>query len=594
MKSLLQIPRRSRAKFSDYVQDHRTSTPRLSSPESDEMESYSSQQRIASVEPDEPSETTTFLASERRHTSRSKDRRRMNNLIATTTGNRNVPVGVRIVQRLCIPNVVNRMMWYRVYILVLTFFLYAVYHMSRRPLSVVKNVLHQNCTGLLPPPGTTIDPARNKTWCSWKPFEQDNSQELFAGLDFTYWLAYAVGMFFTGHIAERTNLRNFLSIGMIGAGLWTICFGMAFFWDIHSFSYFVAVQVFGGVFQSTGWPSVVTLVGNWFGKKRLGLIFGIWNSHTSVGNILGALLAGTWVNSQWGYSFIVPGMIICVMGVVSYLFVIVRPEDVGLDPPDHVGDGVTPGAPSIESSEEYGRVNSISSSSSMASKALTDADEDKPISLFRAIRIPGVIEFSLCLFFAKAVSYTFLLWLPRFIQDTSNVQNDVAADLSAIFDAGGIVGGILAGVISDSTGGSATVCGGMFVLAAPSLYLLFLYAGSGIKALIPLLLVSGLLINGPYALITTAVSTDLGTHPSLTGNSKALATVTAIIDGTGSMGAAFGPMAAGLIAAGGWGATFYSLIAAQVVALLCLGRLIYREMKGWIAARRSRRALRAP
>jgi MFS transporter, OPA family, solute carrier family 37 (glycerol-3-phosphate transporter), member 1/2 len=59
-------------------------------------------------------------------------------------------------------------------------------------------------------------------------------------------LAYAVGMFFTGHVAERTNLRNFLSIGMIGAGLWTICFGMAFFWDIHSFSYFVAVQILGG------------------------------------------------------------------------------------------------------------------------------------------------------------------------------------------------------------------------------------------------------------------------------------------------------------------------------------------------------------
>lgn len=109
-------------------------------------------------------------------------------------------------------------------------------------------------------------------------------------------------------------------------------------------------------------------------------------------------------------------------------------------------------------------------------------------------------------------------------------------------DKGGIVGGIVAGLVSDSTGGSATVCGAMFVLAAPSLYLLFLYAAAGMKSLIPLLLLSGLLINGPYALITTAVSTDLGTHPSLTGNAKALATVTAIIDGTGSMGAAFGPM----------------------------------------------------
>ena len=51
-----------------------------------------------------------------------------------------------------------------------------------------------------------------------------------------------------------------------------------------------------------------------------------------------------------------------------------------------------------------------------------------------------------------------------------------------------------------------------------------------------LLAVCGSLVNGPYCLITTAVSADLGTHPSLQGNKMALATVTAIIDGTGSMG----------------------------------------------------------
>ena len=49
-------------------------------------------------------------------------------------------------------------------------------------------------------------------------------------------------------------------------------------------------------------------------------------------------------------------------------------------------------------------------------------------------------------------------------------------------------------------------------------------------------MVLGFLVNGPYALITTAVSADLGTHECLQGNAKALSTVTAIIDGTGSIG----------------------------------------------------------
>ena len=49
-------------------------------------------------------------------------------------------------------------------------------------------------------------------------------------------------------------------------------------------------------------------------------------------------------------------------------------------------------------------------------------------------------------------------------------------------------------------------------------------------------LTPGLLVNGPYALITTSVSAELGTHRSLVSSARALATVTAIIDGTGSIG----------------------------------------------------------
>ena len=80
-------------------------------------------------------------------------------------------------------------------------------------------------------------------------------------------------------------------------------------------------------------------------------------------------------------------------------------------------------------------------------------------------------------------------------------------------------------------------------------------------------------MNGPYALITTAVSADLGTHPSLGSDSKALATVTAIIDGTGSIGAAVGPFLAGFVTSRGdpkdsWHNVFYMLILSEVLAVL--------------------------
>jgi OPA family glycerol-3-phosphate transporter-like MFS transporter 1/2 len=35
--------------------------------------------------------------------------------------------------------------------------------------------------------------------------------------------------------------------------------------------YFILLlQILSGVVQSTGWPGVVTVVGNWFGKRKRG------------------------------------------------------------------------------------------------------------------------------------------------------------------------------------------------------------------------------------------------------------------------------------------------------------------------------------
>ena len=87
-------------------------------------------------------------------------------------------------------------------------------------------------------------------------------------------------------------------------------------------------------------------------------------------------------------------------------------------------------------------------------------------------------------------------------------------------------------------------------------------------------------MNGSYALITKAVSAELRTHKSLQKSGKALATVTAIIDGTGSIGAAVGPFLAGWLAGdGNWDRVFSMLMLADVFALLLLIRLMKHEVR---------------
>lgn len=84
-----------------------------------------------------------------------------------------------------------------------------------------------------------------------------------------------------------------------------------------------------GLFQTSGWPGVVTVVGNWFGREKRGLLFGIWNSHTSLGNILGTLIAARFVEKDWGLSFMVPGAFMGVAGFIMFLFLASHPMDVG-------------------------------------------------------------------------------------------------------------------------------------------------------------------------------------------------------------------------------------------------------------------------
>lgn len=71
-----------------------------------------------------------------------------------------------------------------------------------------------------------------------------------------------------------------------------------------------------------------------------------------------------------------------------------------------------------------------------------------------------------------------------------------------------------------------------------------------------------------------------GTHDSLQGNEKALATVTAIIDGMGSIGAAVGPMLTGYISElpGGFNNVFAMLYVAALSAALLLSKLVYKEV----------------
>ncbi|NXG42238.1 G6PT2 protein, partial [Psilopogon haemacephalus] len=513
-----------------------------------------------------------------------------------------LPPGIRFITSF------SRDQWYRAFIFSLTFFLYASFHLSRKPISIVKGELHKHCVvshevelSAYKENAAQIQPIKkpsNMSQCGWEPFDKSNYKQLLGALDYSFLCAYAVGMYLSGIIGERLPIRYYLTVGMLASGLFTAMFGLGYFYNIHNLWFYIMAQIANGLVQTTGWPSVVTCIGNWFGKGRRGLIMGVWNSHTSVGNILGSLIAAYWVSTCWGLSFVMPGVIIAVMGIVCFLFLIEHPKDVSCScTPSSSSKTFLNGASRFRvqtalSAKDTSKpqdpemqhllLDSENCSMSLNSSTVVTGESrhgTSAISFLGALRIPGVIEFSLCLLFAKLVSYTFLFWLPLYITNVEHLDAKRAGDLSTLFDVGGIFGGILAGLISDRLEKRASTCGMMLLLAAPTLYMFSAVSKMGLEATVVMLLISGALVNGPYALITTAVSADLGTHKSLKGNARALSTVTAIIDGTGSVGAALGPLLAGLISPSGWNNVFYMLMVADACALLFLLRLIQKELR---------------
>lgn len=446
------------------------------------------------------------------------------------------------------------------FVLILTFLAYASFHASRKPPSIVKSVLgpeiQSNSTG-------------TGTESGWAPFDGPEGTHRLGELDLAFLSSYAIGMYFAGHFGDRNDLRLFLVFGMMGSGVLTIAFGLGYWLNVHWLAFFVGVQVVCGLFQSIGWPCVVSVMGNWFGKDKRGLIMGVWNSHTSVGNVIGSVVASGVLEFGWGWSFVVPGLLVIVVGMVVFMFLVVSPEDLALESP----------AMEIEMNVDSEQVES-------EQKGLLEkenSDTSDAIGFLEAWRLPGVAPFAFCLFFSKLVAYTFLYWLPFYIRHTAvageHLSHKTSGILSTIFDIGGVFGGVLAGYISDMIGARAVTSIVFLFLSIPTLISYRLYGSLSMFANIVLMFLSGLLVNGPYSLITTAVAADLGTQCSDRGNSRALATVTAIIDGTGSVGGAIGPLLAGYISTRGWNSVFFMLILAIFCATLFLIRLARIEIK---------------
>lgn len=122
-----------------------------------------------------------------------------------------------------------------------------------------------------------------------KAFDVKNGQ---LGLvDTLYLLSYSLGMATIGNLSSRVSLKYFIAVGMMLSVVFYISFSV-YYLVSHSFSYLLmaVAMSLNGYFQSTGWPGVMAVMGNWFGKGKRGLLMGFWAINSNVGNIMASVL----------------------------------------------------------------------------------------------------------------------------------------------------------------------------------------------------------------------------------------------------------------------------------------------------------------
>lgn len=234
---------------------------------------------------------------------------------------------------------------------------------------------------------------------------------------------YAFGKFFNGFLADRANIRRFMSVALLLSALANLAFGLT-----SNFYMFAMLWAFNGWFQSIGSaPSVVSLC-QWFSNRERGTRYGIWAGAHNIGEGLTFVGTALLVNAfGWRWGFWGPGFVCVVIAIIMYLNLSDRPQTYGL--------------PQVA---EFKKDDSAGLASKRSVRALQIQVLKSPI-----VWILGLS--SACMYMGR---YAVNSWAIFYLQEGKGYELVDAASAMAAYPIFGLAGAVLSGVISDKFFGS--------------------------------------------------------------------------------------------------------------------------------------------
>jgi sugar phosphate permease len=348
-------------------------------------------------------------------------------------------------------------------------------------------------------------------------------------------LAYAIGKFFAGGLADFLGgRRNFLG-GMVGSILFTVLFALG-----GSIPIFTLAAVGNRFVQSFGWAGMIKITSRWFPYTTYGTVMGFISLSFLFGDALARKFMSLLIDAgySWRQVFLACAGTLGALLVINLLFLKESPASIGepepeTDPDNLFGDrGGDPVPASI--------------------RALL-----APLFRRRVFWWACLLSLGLTL-----LRETFNTWIPTYFTESLAMSPGEAADKSALFPFFGGVSVLLAGFLSDCLGrvSRALIMVACLLLAAMALGVLAVGDFGGSK-LWPVAFVTsiGFLLIGPYSYLAGAISLDFG-------GKQGASTASGFIDGVGYLGGMLaGDGMARISVSYGWSGAFLTL---AVVALV--------------------------
>ena len=352
-------------------------------------------------------------------------------------------------------------------------------------------------------------------------------------------ITYGMSKFTSGILADRSNPRYFMSIGLILTGVLNILFGLS-----SSLTFFAIFWGLNGWFQGWGWPGCARLLTHWYSQKERGTWWGVWNTSHNVGGAVIPLVAA-WCAARWGWraGMYVPGALCIVVG----LFLINRLRDT----PQSLG------LPVIEKfKNDYSTIDQDSQERELSAKE---------ILVNCVLKNKYIWLLAVSYFFVYVVRQAVNDWSVLFLVKEKGYQPIQAALSVCSFEVGGFFGSLLAGWTSDRVfRGRRGPINILFMAGAVCSVMLLFYVPAGRFFLdSTMLFATGFFIFGPQMLI--------GVSAAELSHKKAAATATGFAGSFAYLGAATAGYPLGrVIHEGGWYHYFLILGLCSVMATLLL------------------------